>query len=99
MSDHAVLTLILVIGFAVQIGGLVILGLQLRDSRRMTRAMEALVEDAMDLWRAEQAEAEARAQNEAPLDWADVRRDLDNPRPSTPTGQSSAPETPPVPPA
>jgi hypothetical protein len=37
------LALIVVGGFAVQIAGLVILGMQLRDSRRMTRAVGALV--------------------------------------------------------
>jgi hypothetical protein len=43
MSDHAMLALILTGGFVLQIAGLVILGLQLRDSRRMTRAVGALV--------------------------------------------------------
>jgi hypothetical protein len=43
MSDHALLALIIVAGFTLQIAGLVILGLQLRDSRRMTRAVGALV--------------------------------------------------------
>jgi hypothetical protein len=43
MSDHTMLALILTGGFVVQIAGLVMLGLQLRDSRRMTRAVGALV--------------------------------------------------------
>jgi hypothetical protein len=43
MSDHALIALIAVVGFTVQIAGLVIIALQLRDSRRTTRAVAGLV--------------------------------------------------------
>lgn len=43
MSDHALIALIAVVGFTAQIAGLVVLALQLRDSRRTTRAVAGLV--------------------------------------------------------
>jgi hypothetical protein len=43
MSDHALLGWIAVGGFTVQILGLIVLGLMLRESRRETRAVAGLV--------------------------------------------------------
>lgn len=52
MSDHAVLAIITIAGILVGIIGNVILGLQLREARRMTRAVGALVVQESDRIRA-----------------------------------------------
>jgi hypothetical protein len=52
MSDHAVLVLITFAGILVGIVGNVILGLQLREARRVTRAVGALVVQDSDRMRA-----------------------------------------------
>lgn len=43
MSDHALLFLVAVGGFTVQILGLIALALMLRESQRLTRAVAGLV--------------------------------------------------------
>jgi len=43
MSDHALLAWIAVAGFTVQVLGLVVLALMLRESQRLTRAVAGLV--------------------------------------------------------
>jgi len=43
MSDHALLARIAVVGFTVQMLGLVVLALMLRESQRLTRAVAGLV--------------------------------------------------------
>lgn len=43
MSDHALLFLVAVGGFTIQILGLIVLALMLRESRRLTRAVARLV--------------------------------------------------------
>ena len=48
LSDHAILGLIGIIGFALQVAGLVILGSMLRESQRLTRAVAGLVYQETD---------------------------------------------------
>lgn len=43
MSDHVMIVWIAVGGFAVQLLGLIVLGLMLRESQRLTRAVAGLV--------------------------------------------------------
>ncbi len=43
MSDHALLFLVAVGGFTIQILGLIVLALMLRESQRLTRAVAGLV--------------------------------------------------------
>jgi hypothetical protein len=43
MSDHALLAWIAVGGFTVQVFGLIVLALMLRESQRLTRAVAGLV--------------------------------------------------------
>ena len=43
MSDHALLAWIAVVGFTVQMLGLVVLALMLRESQRLTTAVAGLV--------------------------------------------------------
>ena len=48
MSDHAMLMVLLVGGFTTQALGLIVLGLMLRESRRLTRAVAGLVYQESD---------------------------------------------------
>lgn len=52
MSDHAIIVLTAIVGFAVQLTGLVILGLMARqshrESQRLTRAVAGLVYQESD---------------------------------------------------
>ena len=43
MSDHALMMSFFVVGFTVQVLGLIVLGLMLRESQRLTRAVAGLV--------------------------------------------------------
>ena len=43
MTDHALIAAIAVVGFTVQIFGLVVLARMLRESQRLTRAVAGLV--------------------------------------------------------
>ena len=43
MSDHALMIAISVVGFTIQVLGLVALGRMLRESQRLTRAVAGLV--------------------------------------------------------
>lgn len=48
MSDHAMLALIMVGGLTIGLSGLVVLGLMLRESQRLTRAVAGLVYQETD---------------------------------------------------
>ncbi len=48
MSDHALMMSLLVVGFTVQVLGLIVLGLMLRESQRLTRAVAGLVYQETD---------------------------------------------------
>jgi len=48
MSDHTMLMVLLVGGFTTQVLGLVVLGLMLRESQRLTRAVAGLVYQETD---------------------------------------------------
>ena len=48
MSDHALMTILLVVGFTIQASGLIVLGLMLRESQRLTRAVAGLVYQETD---------------------------------------------------
>jgi hypothetical protein len=43
MSDHALIAVLIVAAFLVGVAGLVVLGLMLRESQRLTRAVAGLV--------------------------------------------------------
>ena len=48
MSDHVMLMILLVGGFTAQALGLIVLGLMLRESQRLTRAVAGLVYQETD---------------------------------------------------
>ncbi len=48
MSDHAIIVLLVVLAFAVGLFGVVVLGLMLRESQRLTRAVAGLVYQESD---------------------------------------------------
>jgi hypothetical protein len=48
MSDHAIIVLLVVVAFAVGLFGVVVLGLMLRESQRLTRAVAGLVYQESD---------------------------------------------------
>jgi len=48
MSDHAIIVLLVVVAFAVGLFGLIVLGLMLRESQRLTRAVAGLVYQESD---------------------------------------------------
>ena len=48
MSDHAIIVLIAIVGFVVQLTGLVMLGVMARESQRVTRAVAGLVYQETD---------------------------------------------------
>ena len=48
MSDHALLAVLIVAAFLVGVAGLVVLGLMLRESQRLTRAVAGLVYQESD---------------------------------------------------
>jgi hypothetical protein len=48
MSDHALLAVLIVAAFLVGLAGLVVLGLMLRESQRLTRAVAGLVSQESD---------------------------------------------------
>ena len=52
MSEHGILTVIIIAGFAVQILGLVAITVMLRESQRLTRAVAGLVDQESDKIRA-----------------------------------------------
>ena len=52
MSDHAIIVLLVVVAFAVGLFGLIVLGLMLRESQRLTRAVAGLVDQESDRIRA-----------------------------------------------
>jgi len=43
MSDHAIIAALAVVGFTIQISGLIVLARMLRESQRLTRAVAGLV--------------------------------------------------------
>lgn len=48
MSDHAIIVLLAVVAFAVGLFGLIVLGLMLHESQRLTRAVAGLVYQESD---------------------------------------------------
>ena len=48
MSDQAIIVLLVVVAFAVGLFGLIVLGLMLRESQRLTRAVAGLVYQESD---------------------------------------------------
>jgi heme/copper-type cytochrome/quinol oxidase subunit 1 len=48
VSDHAIIVLLVVVAFAVGLFGLIVLGLMLRESQRLTRAVAGLVYQETD---------------------------------------------------
>jgi hypothetical protein len=48
MSDHALMMSLFVVGFTIQVLGLIVLGLMLRESQRLTRAVAGLVYQETD---------------------------------------------------
>ncbi len=48
MSDHAIIVLLVVVAFTVGFFGVVVLGLMLRESQRLTRAVAGLVYQESD---------------------------------------------------
>jgi hypothetical protein len=48
MSDHALFAVLIVAAFLVGLAGLVVLGLMLRESQRLTRAVAGLVYQESD---------------------------------------------------
>ena len=48
MSDHTILAVLIVAAFMVGVAGLVVLGLMLRESQRLTRAVAGLVYQETD---------------------------------------------------
>jgi len=48
MSDHAIIVLSLVVAFAIGLVGLIVLGLMLRESQRLTRAVAGMVYQESD---------------------------------------------------
>ena len=48
MSDHAIIVLIAIVGFVLQLTGLVSLGRMARESQRLTRAVAGLVYQETD---------------------------------------------------